>query len=470
MTDAAAPVTDPALLPAHVLAREIAARRLSPVDVVDALLARIARFEPKLRSFVAVYGEDAPLAAEAADKAIRSGHAVGPLHGVPVALKDLVELEGRITTGGSAHWRERRSTVTATIARRMIAQGMIVLGKTHSVEFAFGGWGTNQHMGTPWNPWDPAHARTPGGSSSGSGVAVAARLSPWAIGTDTGGSVRLPSSFCGLTGLKATIGRISVHGILPLSTSFDTPGPMARDVMDVALLYNVLQGQDPLDPNTRGILPVDPMPTLTRGVRGLRLARMPHSERAGCSPEMLEAYDRSLETLGRLGAEIVEIALPFAFSDFLNAQAILEAEAYFNDGALAADPATLLDDAVRARVLGGRHISAQDYLATKRRQLDCKRQMAVAMADIDALLTPSTATAAIRLDEVDQSVMPSRFTRFGNFLEMCALSLPNGFTREGLPLSLQICCQGYEEATALRIGYALQQATDYHLNVPPMVA
>lgn len=470
MNDASADLTDPALLPAHVLAREIAARRISPVDVVDALLARIERFEPKLRSFVAVYGADARLAAEGADKAIRSGHAVGPLHGVPVALKDLVELEGRVTTGGSANWRERRSTVTATIARRMIAQGMIVLGKTHTVEFAFGGWGTNQHMGTPWNPWDPAHARTPGGSSNGSGVAVAARLAPWAIGTDTGGSVRLPASFCGLTGLKATIGRISVHGVLPLSTSLDTPGPMARDVMDVALLYNVLQGPDPLDPNTRGILPVDPMPTLSRGVRGLRLARMPQSERAACSPEMLAAYDRSLETLSRLGAEIVEIALPFAFSDFLNAQAILEAEAYFNDGALAEDAGTLLDDAVRARVLGGGRISAQDYLATKRRQLDCKRQMAMAMADIDALLTPSTATAAIRLDEVDQSVMPSRFTRFGNFLEMCALSLPNGFTAGGLPLSLQICCQGYEEATALRIGYALQQATDYHLKVPPMVA
>jgi len=470
MNDTSAHVIDPALLPAHVLAREIAARRLSPVDVVDALLARIDRFEPKLQSFVAVYGADARLAAEGADKAIRSGHAVGPLHGVPVALKDLVELEGRVTTGGSAQWRERRSIVTATIARRMISQGMIVLGKTHTVEFAFGGWGTNQHMGTPWNPWDPAHARTPGGSSSGSGVAVAARLAPWAIGTDTGGSVRLPASFCGLTGLKVTIGRVSVHGVLPLSTSLDTPGPMARDVMDVALLYNVLQGPDALDPNTRGILPADPMPTLTRGVRGLRLARMPQSERAGCSPEMLEAYDRSLETLSGLGAEIVEIALPFAFADFLSAQAIVESEAYFNDGVLAEDAGALLDDAVRGRVLAGGSISAQAYLATKRQQVECKRQMAQAMAGIDALLTPSSMTAAIRLDEVDQAVMPSRFTRFGNFLEMCALSLPNGFTAGGLPLSLQICCQGYEEAMALRIGYALQQATDYHLRVPPMVA
>lgn len=470
MTDAVPNLTDLALLPAHVLAREIAARRISPVDVVDALLARIDRFEPKLQSFVAVYGADARLAAEGADRAIRSGHAVGPLHGVPVALKDLVELEGRVTTGGSANWRERRSTVTATIARRMIAQGMIVLGKTHTVEFALGGWGTNQHMGTPWNPWDPSRARTPGGSSSGSGVAVAARLAPWAIGTDTGGSVRLPASFCGLTGLKATIGRISVHGIVPLSASFDTPGPMARDVEDVALLYDVLSGPDPFDPNTRGILPVDPMPTLKRGVRGLRLARMPQSERADCTPDMLAAYDRSLETLAGLGAEIVDIVLPFAFDEFVRAWAIVQAEAYFHDGALAENRGLKLDDAVRARVLAGAHVPAQAYLATKHRQVEAKREMAAAMEGIDALLTPSTMTAAIPLDEVDQDVMPSRFTRFGNFLDMCALSLPNGFTAGGLPLSLQICCRGYDEAMALRVGYAFQQATDYHLAVPPMVA
>src|ERR1700682_6040650 len=165
--------TDPSFLPAHRLAAEIAARRLSPVDVVDALLARIAAHDPKLHAFIDVYADDARLAAEAADKAIRSGHMVGPLHGVPIALKDLIDLDGRITTGGSAGWLERRSTVTATLARRLIAAGMIVLGKTHTVEFAMGGWGTNQHRGTPWNPWDPEVARTPGGSSRGSGGAVA---------------------------------------------------------------------------------------------------------------------------------------------------------------------------------------------------------------------------------------------------------------------------------------------------------
>jgi aspartyl-tRNA(Asn)/glutamyl-tRNA(Gln) amidotransferase subunit A len=360
--------------------------------------------------------------------------------------------------------------MTATIARRMFAQGMIVLGKTHTVEFAYGGWGTNEQMGTPWNPWDEAVPHTPGGSSSGSGVAVAARLAPWAIGTDTGGSVRLPAAFCGITGLKVTIGRIPVTGIIPLSASLDTPGPMARSVEDCALLYDVLQGPDEADPNTRGVMPESPMPTLRRGVRGLRLARMPQRDRAGCDAQVLAAYDRSLTTLAGLGAEIVDIDLPWPLEHFTTTSGIVMAEAFFNGGAMAQDPTLPLDPAVRARLLAGADLSAQDYLATKAFQAQAKRDLATAMADIDALLTPTTATPAIPLDAVDQDVMPSRFTRFGNVMEMCGLSLPNGFTASGLPLSLQISCLGYQEAMALRIGFAFQQATEHHLAVPPMVA
>jgi aspartyl-tRNA(Asn)/glutamyl-tRNA(Gln) amidotransferase subunit A len=468
MNDISRTATDPSLLPASMLAQEIAARRLSPVEAIDAHLARIEAQDPKLHAFVEVYRSSARQAAEAAHKAIQAGHAVGPLHGVPIALKDLIELEGQITTGGSAHWRTRRSSVTATIARRMITAGMIVLGKTHTVEFAFGGWGTNQHMGTPWNPWDAATARTPGGSSSGSGVAVAARMAPWAIGTDTGGSVRLPASYCGLTGLKVTIGRISTAGIIPLSTSFDTPGPMARSVVDAALLYNVLQGPDPLDPNTRGIVPADPLPTLTRGVRGLRLGRMPAAEREGVAADVLAAYDRSLDTLAGLGAEIVDITLPFRFIECVAAHAMVQAESYFFNGPLAEDPSAQLGDAVRKRVLAGARLSAQDYLANRKLQHDLKQAMAQALAGVDALLTPTTETAAIPLAEVDEDKVPSRFTRFGNLLELCALALPNGATASGLPLSLQIVCRGYDEAMALRIGHAYQQATDWHQRMPPV--
>ena len=297
----------PAGLPVHAIAREIAARRLSPVDLVDDCLARIERLEPKLHAFTEVYAADARLAAEAADKAIRSGHAVGPLHGIPVALKDLVEIEGRVAAGGSAVWKGRRSERTATLARRLIAAGMVVVGKTHTVEFAYGGWGTNQHLGTPHNPWDAADARTPGGSSSGSGVAVAARLVPCAIGTDTGGSVRLPAAWCGITGLKTTVGRVSTHGVLPLSPTLDTPGPMVRSVEDAAILLEVLQGADPLDPKTQGRRDAEPMPGLRRRVKGLRLARMPEAERGGVEGEVLAAYDRSVAVLADLGADIVEL-------------------------------------------------------------------------------------------------------------------------------------------------------------------
>ena len=237
--------TDLSTLPVHELSQGIAQRRFSPVDIVDACLARIAALEPQLNAFVTVYADDAKLAAEAADKAIRAGHGLGPLHGIPVALKDLVDLQGRVTTGGSAVWRDRISPRTATLAKKLIGAGMIVLGKTHTVEFAYGGWGTNQHMGTPRNPWDATTHRTPGGSSSGSGVAVAARMAPCAIGTDTGGSVRMPASWCGITGLKTTIGRISTHGVLPLSHTLDTPGPMTRSVEDCAILLQLLQGVTP---------------------------------------------------------------------------------------------------------------------------------------------------------------------------------------------------------------------------------
>jgi aspartyl-tRNA(Asn)/glutamyl-tRNA(Gln) amidotransferase subunit A len=230
---------DLCFLPVSVIAEKIANGQLSSVDVVDAFLARIAKYDNKLHAYVDVYRKDVRLAADAADKAIRSGHAVGPFHGVPIALKDLIELNGRITTGGSAHFRNRRSVVTATIAQNLIANGVIILGKTHTVEFAYSGWGTNRHLGTPWNPWDNLTPRTPGGSSSGSAVAVAAGLAPWAIGTDTGGSVRLPASFCGLTGLKTTIGRVSTDGIIRLSQTLDTAGPLTRSVLDAALLYNL---------------------------------------------------------------------------------------------------------------------------------------------------------------------------------------------------------------------------------------
>ncbi|HJS86728.1 MAG TPA: amidase [Acetobacteraceae bacterium] len=454
-------------LPAHVLAREISARRLSPVDLVDATIAKISASDPKLHAFVETYFDDARLAAEGADKAIRSGHAVGPLHGIPVALKDLVELEGRVVTGGSQAWRDRRASRTATLARRLVQAGMVVIGKTHTVEFAFGGWGTNRHMGTPWNPWDLRTHRIPGGSSSGSGVAVAARMVPWAVGTDTGGSVRLPASFCGVTGLKTTIGRISTYGVLPLAPTLDTPGPITRNAEDAALLYQVLQGADPLDFRTVGRDISDPMRALKRGVRGLKLGRIPEAEREGVSGEVLAAYDQASEVFARAGASLKTIRLPRRFDDYASAtNRIMQSEAYSLVGELAEAPALPLDDAVRQRILAGAKISVRDYLGALREREELKQAFEAALAGCDALLTPTTATTASPIDAVDQGESPARFTRFVNLLELCGLAVPNGLTESGLPTSLQIVCRGYEESMALRIGWAYQSMTDWHERVP----
>jgi aspartyl-tRNA(Asn)/glutamyl-tRNA(Gln) amidotransferase subunit A len=458
----------PAFQPAVELARAMASRELRCADLVDLFLERIARHDPQLHAFVQVYADDARAAAAAADLAIDAGHAVGPLHGVPIALKDLIDIEGRITSGGSMAWAQRVSPLTATLARRLISAGMIVIGKTHTVEFAMGGWGTNQHLGTPWNPWDAGQHRAPGGSSAGSGVAVAAGLAPWAIGTDTGGSVRLPSGWCGLTGLKTTIGRVSVHGVLPLSPTLDTPGPMCRTVEDAANLFNVIHGPDPHDPVTLGHGVDDPLPSMNAGVAGLRLARMPESERDAVQSDVLNAYDASIEILSKLGAQIVDVRLPLPFSDMAAVVGrIIGAEGYTLVGDLVDDASLPLDDDVRPRILVGKTMSARDYLRTLEKRKAIKAAYREALRDVDALLTPTIATTAPTVESIDQRSTPAHFTRVVNLLDYCALALPNGIDSRGLPTSLQIICRGYEEGLALRIGWAYEQATDWHEMTPP---
>lgn len=446
-------------LPVHRLRDALAAGELTCTALVGGLLERIARDDAKLHAFVHVYAEEARAAAAAADDARRAGRALGPLHGIPVAVKDIVDMEGRITTGGSKVWEKRVSPLTATLVQRMLAAGMIVLGKTHSVEFAMGSFGTNRHMGTPWNPRDPATHRAPGGSSSGTAVAVASGMATWGIGTDTGGSVRIPSSWCGITGLKTTIGRVSCHGVLPLSTTLDTPGPMARSVEDAAVLYNVLAGPDPYDPLTLRRPLEDPMPGLRSGIRGLRLARMPAAERGGCEPGVLAAYDASIRRLADLGATIVDVALPRRFAEMgAVVGRIIGAEGYSFVGELTDDPTLPVDDDVRPRIGLGRGLSVKDYLLTLRERDRIKREFEAALSDVDALLTPTTAGVAPPVDAIDQSGTAAGFTRPINLIEWCALALPNGTGAGEMPTSLQIACRGYDEATALRIGWAFEQA------------
>ena len=455
-------------LSANAAADALAAGDLTSEQLVEALLARIERTDSRLGAFIAVYADEARAAARAADLARRAGQAVGRFHGVPIALKDIIDVEGRITTGGSKIWEKRVSEVTATLARRLISAGVIVLGKTRTVEYAMGAWGTNRHMGTPWNPWDLAVHRAPGGSSSGSGVSVAARLAPWAIGTDTGGSVRIPSAWNGLTGLKVTFGRVSCHGVLPLAHTLDSPGPMCRTVEDAADLYRLIQGPDPLDPFTANVPAGDPAAGMDRGIAGMRLARMPEHERDEVDADVLAAYDESLALASELGARVADVDLPRRFvpmGDLVGR--IIAAEGYTWVGEYIDDETLPVDDDVRPRIRPGRDMPAREYIEVQRERAAVKREFDAALAGFDALLTPATRTAAPVVADIDQTTTAAIFTRPFNLIDYCALVVPNGRTEGGLPLSLQIVCPGFEEGTALRIGRAYQRATDWHTRVPP---
>ena len=441
-------------------------------DIVAACLARIDAHDAKLHAFVDVYRDDALRAADAADLERRAGLVRGPLHGLPIALKDLLHWKGRVTTAGSKSWRGRVSGGTATALERLIAAGMIPLGKTHMVEFAFGGWGRNQPMGAPWNPWDAGVHRVAGGSSSGSAVAVAAGLAPAAIGSDTGGSVRIPAALCNLTGLKTTYGLISLHEVVSLSTTLDSLGPLAHTVEDCALLTAAMAGPDPHDPATLAAPAWSVADALAHepDVRGLRIAaQVPHEFPAATSPEVVRAYAAAIDVLRSLGATVEEVRVPLDFDDVMQRNGrIIAAEAYALHRDYIEDEALEIDPWVRRRTLSGKVVSASDYI----RELGDRRRAATAFATWmrgrAALLTPTLPITAEVLDRVDEATTPlAAFTRAANYLGACALTLPAGFSSSGLPIGVQLMGAPFAEATLVTLGRAFQRATEWHRRRPP---
>ena len=438
--------------------------------LTELYLARIAEHDPKLHAYVAVYEDAARAAAEAADLQRRTGLPLPPLHGLPIALKDLLDIEDFVTTAGSAVWTDRRSTTTATVVERLLAAGMIVLGKTHMVEFAFGGWGTNPRLGTPWNPWDLEIHRVPGGSSSGSGVAVAAGLAPAALGSDTGGSVRIPAALCGITGLKTTTGLVSLHGAVPLSTLLDSIGPMTRSVEDAALLTAAMAGPDPRDPRSLAAPIPDYRPALAAdSLRGLRIAVLPEDQfPLPLHPDVARAWREAQGVLRELGAELAERPFPMSFEDLMIQNGrLIAAEAYALHRDYIEDESLPIGPWVRRRTLGGRDISGADYVAAREAQRQAGRQFRDWLGDDDALLTPTLPMPAVPLDEVDENLTPlAAFTRAGNYLDICGLSIPAGFSAQGLPVGMQLMAKPYREDILIRIGHVFQKATDWHRRRP----
>ncbi|WP_366655660.1 amidase [Fodinicurvata sp. EGI_FJ10296] len=454
--------------PIEVLSGLIQTGALKPSTLVADCLKRIDALDRRVHAFVEVYADEAMAAAEAHDRLIAAGHRIGPLHGIPVALKDLVEMKGKHTTGGSAEWRGRISEETATLVRLLEAAGMIVIGKTHMVEFAYGAWGTNAHMGAPWNPWDMNTHRICGGSSSGSAAAVAAGMVPAAIGTDSGGSVRIPASLCGIVGLKTTVGRVSRAGTLYLSPTVDTIGPMVRSVADASFMLDALQGQDQGDRSTLGVAPCTPGASLNTGVEGLRLLAMEDSDRAKCSGPVNAAYDAALQTFRDLGARVDTVTPPASLIDVAaEGGRILSAESYAIHKAWIDDETKQFDPAVRRRILLGRDIDAAAYIDILERRRQNIAAFDAFMADFDAMITPTTISSAVPLDAVDETQSPmSLITRAGNYLEQCAIAVPAGIddqagAENGLPLSIQVVGRAFDETRILRIARAFEQATDW---------
>jgi aspartyl-tRNA(Asn)/glutamyl-tRNA(Gln) amidotransferase subunit A len=457
------------------LAAMIARKEVSPVEVVRAHLERIAARDTTLRSYLAVCDEAALAAARAAESALVAGRPAGPLYGVPIALKDLYDTAGVRTTAGSKILADRVPAADATVVRRLREAGAIVLGKLHMVEFAYGPEGLNAHHGAPRNPWDAAVARMPGGSSSGSGVAVAAGLAPAALGSDTGGSIRIPASLCGITGLKPTYGRVSRAGVLPLAWSMDHVGPMTRSAADAALLLSAMAGYDPADAST-SVLPVpDYAAALTGEVKGLRVGLLRAYFLESATPEVRRAVEAAAKALEEAGAVVDEVALPAVSHVAAASFAIVASEALaYHAGWMRTrrgdyDPEVFRRLQLSAFVSGAHYVRAQQVRALVRDEVNA------ALARRDVLLAPATPLAAPGLDERRTTLGdgPSevrgaliRLTRPFNVSGHPACAVPCGFTPGGLPIGMQIVGRPFDEATVLRAADAYQRLTDWHTRRP----
>jgi aspartyl-tRNA(Asn)/glutamyl-tRNA(Gln) amidotransferase subunit A len=463
--------------PMTELARLVAARAVSPVEVVDAHLARIEALDGRLRAYITVLGDTARAQAKAAEAAAAAGGALAPLHGVPIALKDLYCTRGVRTTGGSRLLGDWRPDEDATVVERLARAGAIVLGKLNMHEFAFGPEGLNPHYGTTRNPWDPATHRICGGSSSGSGGAVAAGLAPGALGSDTGGSIRIPSALCGITGIKPTYGRVSRAGVLPLAWSMDHVGPMCRSAADCALMLGAIAGYDPRDPTT-SVLPVsDYGQALTGDVKGLRIGLLRSFFLESAAPEVAQAVEAAVTVLQGLGATVQDVALDTARHAAAASYAVLSPEAYAYHEEWLRTRAGEYGDDVRERLRVGAFVSAADYLKGQRLRTLIRQDVDAALGRLDVLIAPTTPVAATPVGATEVTiggqrhpVRPTliRYTRYFNLSGHPVVSAPCGFTPEGLPVGLQIVGRSFDEATTLRVADAYQRATDWHRRRPPV--
>ncbi|MBI3514539.1 MAG: amidase [Proteobacteria bacterium] len=450
------------------LGKQIRAKQLSPVELVQSLLARIKRYDPKIQSFIRVTEDVALAQARAAELEIAAGLYRGPLHGIPVGLKDIIATAGIPSTAHSKLLQDHVPAEDAVVTQRLHAAGAVLMGKLATFEFALGG----PSWDLPWppalNPWNTAYL--PGGSSSGSGAALAAGFVAGALGTDTGGSVRWPAAVCGIVGLKPTYGRISRRGVLPNTFTMDHCGPMSRTVEDCAILLQVLAGFDAADPGSADVPVPDYRAALTGDISGLRIGLVRHWYAEGAHPDIAPAVDRAARKLAELGAIVEEVRLS-SLLDYADCKTTLSAAELYaiHEPDLKRRPQDF-GAKLRNRVLPGGLIRAEDYVQAQRRRLALCREFEGAFKRFDLLVTATWLTTADpadpnlddKLTQVPQPTSPSSVTGTP------AIAVPCGVSREGLPLSLQITGRPFAEPLVLRAAHAFERATEWHCRHPDL--
>ena len=455
-------------------ATALRARELSPLELCESYLRRIERLNPRINAYITVTAERARADARRATEDFAAGRVRGPLHGIPVALKDLFETEGIRTTGGAKIHADHVPSRDCTVAKRLRDAGTILLGKLNTHEYAYGVTTNNPHFGPTRNPWNPAHI--PGGSSGGSGAAIAAGLATATTGTDTGGSIRMPASVCGVVGLKPTYGRVSKAGVLPLSYLFDHAGPITRTVEDAALVLNAIAGYDPADATTVRTPVDDYTRELAAGLRGLRIGVPRGYFFDRLEDEVRAAVEQALAELRRLGADVRDVKVPDVEAGFAAIFALVLAEAQeihahslrTRRADFGADVLALLSQPAPDAMSLALALRARDALSVSMRS---------ALESVDLLVTPTTPIVAARIGQeniryggVEESVFAAMIRCTGpfNVTGLPALSLPCGFTRAGLPVGLQIVGRPFDEITLVRAGHAYEQATEWHQRVPAL--
>lgn len=454
----------------------IRAGKLSPVELTEALLRRIEALQPRLNAFITVTAETALAEARAAEELAVRKEFRGRLHGVPVALKDLYDVQGVITTAGSVILKNNRAAEDSFVAARLRAAGAVFLGKTLTHEWALGTTSNNPHFGPTRNPWNPACI--PGGSSGGNGAGLAAGMFAGSMGSDTGGSIRIPASLCGVVGLKPTRGRVSLRGVTPLAWTLDHAGPMTRSVGDAALMLNVVAGYDPLDPASVRAPEADFAAGLEDGVRGMRIGVPGDHFWDDLHPEVGPAVRAAIGVLSGLGAEVRELpplrprsgqAMNWAEAYQANVSILLAEAAAVHADHLQEMPESIGED-VLARLHMGEQVSGPEYAAARRRQAEWIRKLELELEvdagrkGVDVIVTPTTAIPAAPIEGVEGVTAARLLTRLTapfNLTGLPAISVPCGFTRSGLPIGLQIVGPAWGEAIVLRAARAYEAATPW---------